>query len=75
MVGYICLSTSEIVFEPTRPDDLERRRANINTVRWVLGWSPKVTPEEGLGRTIAWFERELERVSVGHGAWGMGHGA
>jgi nucleoside-diphosphate-sugar epimerase len=64
MLGCICLSTSEIVFEPTRPDDPERRRPNIDTVRRVLGWSPRVTPEEGLGRTIAWFERELERVSV-----------
>jgi nucleoside-diphosphate-sugar epimerase len=57
----LCDSTSELVFEPKREDDPERRRPNIEKARTQLGWEPSVTPDEGLTRTIAWFRSEMER--------------
>ncbi len=57
----LCGSTSEIVYEPKRQDDPERRRPNIEKAERVLGWTPRVDPETGLTRTIAWFREELER--------------
>lgn len=57
----LCGSASELTFEPKREDDPERRRPNIEKARSKLGWEPRVTPEEGLTRTIAWFRAEMER--------------
>ncbi|HEX6800798.1 MAG TPA: UDP-glucuronic acid decarboxylase family protein [Ktedonobacterales bacterium] len=60
----LCDSPSELVFEPRRAEDPERRRPDITKARRLLGWEPRVTPEEGLTRTIAWFRGELERTSA-----------
>lgn len=63
LIIHLCHSRSDIVFEPKRTDDPERRRPNIDKAQRVLGWSPKVTPEQGLQRTIAWFRAELEQAA------------
>ncbi|HZC06042.1 MAG TPA: UDP-glucuronic acid decarboxylase family protein [Ktedonobacterales bacterium] len=60
----LCGSSSELTFEPKREDDPERRRPNIEKARSQLGWEPRVTPEDGLNRTIAWFRAEMEREGV-----------
>jgi dTDP-glucose 4,6-dehydratase len=46
---------SRIVYRPLPEDDPKVRRPNIDRAKEVLGWEPKVTVEEGLQRTIAWF--------------------
>jgi len=40
-------------------DDPKQRRPDIRKAGRVLGWEPKVTLEEGLGRTIEFIRREL----------------
>ncbi|MGH2504361.1 MAG: SDR family NAD-dependent epimerase/dehydratase, partial [Ktedonobacterales bacterium] len=60
----LCDSPSELVFEPKREDDPERRRPNIDKARAQLGWEPRVSPDEGLTRTIAWFRNEMEREGL-----------
>jgi nucleoside-diphosphate-sugar epimerase len=35
-------------------DDPERRRPDIRRAQKLLGWSPNVSVEEGLNRTIDW---------------------
>ncbi|HEY8326039.1 MAG TPA: UDP-glucuronic acid decarboxylase family protein [Ktedonobacterales bacterium] len=60
----LCASPSELVFEPKREDDPERRRPNIDKARTQLGWEPRVSPDEGLTRTIAWFRDEMEREGL-----------
>lgn len=60
----LCGSPSELVFEPKREDDPERRRPNIDKARAQLGWEPRVSPDEGLTRTIAWFRDEMEREGL-----------
>jgi dTDP-glucose 4,6-dehydratase len=37
-------------------DDPKRRRTDITKARTLLGWEPKVTLEEGLVETIAYFK-------------------
>jgi UDP-glucose 4-epimerase len=39
----------------SRPGDIRRSRADLTAVAADLGWSPGVTLDEGLGRTVAWF--------------------
>jgi dTDP-glucose 4,6-dehydratase len=48
-------SDSEIVFEPLPEDDPRTRCPDITRARQILGWAPKVSLEEGLTRTVAWF--------------------
>jgi UDP-glucuronate decarboxylase len=49
-------SRSRIVFLPLPEDDPKRRRPDIGLAKRTLGWEPTVRLEEGLGKTIAYFE-------------------
>ncbi|SMH33313.1 dTDP-glucose 4,6-dehydratase [Rathayibacter oskolensis] len=49
-------SDSQIHYEPRPVDDPERRKPDITKAREILGWEPTVSVEDGLTRTIAWFE-------------------
>jgi len=57
-------SSSKVVFEPLPEDDPRVRKPDITRARQVLGWEPNVSLEEGLRRTIPWFE-EVLGVAVG----------
>ena len=37
----LCEATSEILYEPNRIDDPERRRPDITKAQKILGWRPK----------------------------------
>lgn len=59
----LCKSRSNILFEPVRVDDPERRRPDITKARQVLGWEPRIEKEEGLRQTIAWFKTQIPNLS------------
>jgi len=48
---------SRIIHEPLPADDPHQRQPNINLAKKHLGWQPKVELEEGLGKTIEYFEK------------------
>lgn len=50
-------SSSQIVFLPALVDDPKQRRPDISLARSVLGWEPKIPLDEGLARTVTYFER------------------
>jgi UDP-glucuronate decarboxylase len=52
-------SKSEIVFKRLPADDPMQRRPDITRARKILGWEPEVELEEGLKRTIAYFDEIL----------------
>ena len=52
-------SDSRIVFEDLPVDDPKVRRPDISRAKEVLGWEPKVGLNEGLGRTVEYFEEML----------------
>ncbi|HLK56827.1 MAG TPA: UDP-glucuronic acid decarboxylase family protein [Chthonomonadaceae bacterium] len=55
-------SSSEIVFQPLlTADDPKQRRPDITKAKTLLQWEPKVTLEEGLKQTIAYFQERLKR--------------
>jgi len=56
-IRAIADSRSKITFHPQPPDDPHRRCPDISKAKEVLGWSPTVTLEEGLERTIEWFRQ------------------
>ena len=55
-------SKSEIVFKPLPTDDPKQRRPDITLAREDLGWEPKIMLEEGLKKTITYFEEVLQNT-------------
>jgi dTDP-glucose 4,6-dehydratase len=53
-------STSRIVARPLPADDPKVRQPDITRARARLGWQPRVSLEQGLERTLAYFRRRLE---------------
>ncbi|MEO5357318.1 MAG: SDR family oxidoreductase [Nitrospirae bacterium YQR-1] len=52
-------SKSKIVYNPLPPDDPTQRQPDITIAKEVLNWEPKIALEEGLVKTIAFFESLL----------------
>jgi UDP-glucuronate decarboxylase len=58
-------SSSKLVYKPLPSDDPIQRQPDISQARAVLGWEPKVALDDGLTRTIAYFEKLLtERGAI-----------
>jgi len=52
-------SRSTIVYKPLPTDDPKVRQPDITRARTLLGWEPKVSLEQGLGRTIDYFRTKV----------------
>ncbi|KAG7372127.1 nucleoside-diphosphate-sugar epimerase [Nitzschia inconspicua] len=55
-------SDSIIQFLDKTQDDPSKRRPDISLAKRVLGWSPKVPVEEGLTKTIEYFQSVLDEA-------------
>lgn len=55
-------SESEIKMLEKTEDDPSKRRPDISLAKDKLGWSPKVKVEEGLTKTIAYFQSVLDQA-------------
>lgn len=51
-------SGSTLSFSPLMQDDPKRRCPDISRAKEVLGWRPSVSIDDGLKRTLAWFQLE-----------------
>lgn len=64
-------SNSAIVERPLPEDDPKIRQPDITKAREILGWEPKVELEDGLKRTLAYFQDKLKNLQqASHGAGG-----
>jgi len=52
-------SKSSIVKMPLPEDDPTQRKPDISQAQKILGWEPKVQLEQGLDRTIPYFQEIL----------------
>lgn len=55
-------SKSEIAFLDKTQDDPSQRKPDISLAKKVLGWSPKIKVEEGLTKTIEYFQSVLDEA-------------
>ncbi|HUB65597.1 MAG TPA: UDP-glucuronic acid decarboxylase family protein [Methylocella sp.] len=61
-------SKSKIIERPLPDDDPKQRQPNIDLAEKLLGWRPTINLDEGLTRTIAYFEvllREHGKTIIG----------
>lgn len=52
-------SQSKIIFQPLPSDDPRQRQPDISLAKEKLGWEPKVSLDDGLKETIAYFRNNL----------------
>jgi dTDP-glucose 4,6-dehydratase len=57
-------SASELTYFPAPVHDPVRRQPDISLARATLRWSPKVSLEDGLERTVQWFRERMSKPSV-----------
>lgn len=53
-------SSSKLVFRPLPQDDPRQRQPDITKAREILEWEPKIALDQGLQKTIAYFEELLK---------------
>jgi dTDP-glucose 4,6-dehydratase len=51
----------KIIFEALPQDDPKRRCPDISKAKRILKWEPKINLDEGLKRTLAYFNQEFSR--------------
>ncbi|WP_255573937.1 UDP-glucuronic acid decarboxylase family protein [Erythrobacter sp. SCSIO 43205] len=56
-------STSKLTFLDLPSDDPKQRKPDISKAQEGLDWEPKVQLEEGLAKTIAYFEKRLSEIT------------
>lgn len=54
-------SKSQVVFAPLPQDDPMQRKPDITLVKQELKWMPHINLEDGLMKTIKYFENKLEK--------------
>lgn len=59
-------SRSKIDRMPLPPDDPTQRRPNISLAKEKLNWEPTIALEQGLQKTIAYFDEKLRQSSPSH---------
>jgi UDP-glucuronate decarboxylase len=64
MVLQMTGSKSELIFKPLPQDDPRQRKPDITLAQKTLGWAPKIALEEGLSRTIEYFQKVLTKNGV-----------
>jgi dTDP-glucose 4,6-dehydratase len=52
-------STATLEFKALPEDDPKKRRPDITKAKQVLGWEPKVSLEDGLKETVAYFQERI----------------
>jgi GDP-L-fucose synthase len=52
---------AQIVFNSTAPTTIARRVLDCTKARDVLGWQAEVAPEEGVRRTVEWWQNNKEK--------------
>ena len=55
-------SKSKIEFRPLPSDDPTQRQPDITQAKNVLGWEPKILLDEGLDKTIDFFDKLLREI-------------
>jgi len=61
MVGY----KGRIVWDTTKPNGQPRRALDTSKAKKYFGWEATTPLEEGLRRTIAWYEANKEAILAG----------
>jgi dTDP-D-glucose 4,6-dehydratase len=51
---------------PAQPGDVDRTAANISHAQNLIGYNPSVSIEEGIKRTVEWYQEHIRHHSRPH---------
>jgi dTDP-glucose 4,6-dehydratase len=54
----------KVVYNPLPQDDPKQRQPDITLAKNILGWEPKVSRQEGLAITYAWFKEYFKLKNI-----------
>ena len=54
----------DLTFDRNKPDGTPRKLMDVSRLR-ALGWSPRISLEDGLAQTYAWFSENLSEARLG----------
>jgi dTDP-glucose 4,6-dehydratase len=63
-INQITANPGGIRYEPLQVDDPKQRQPDITRARTILGWEPTVSLEQGMEKTIAWFDERLKQLGM-----------
>jgi GDP-L-fucose synthase len=58
-IGKVVGFDGKIVFDTTRPDGQPRRKLDVSLAKKEFGFEAKVKFEEGLEKTVKWYEKQI----------------
>ena len=56
-------SKSKIVFKDLPMDDPKKRKPNINKIKSIIDWHPKISLNEGLNKTIEYYKKNKSGIN------------
>ena len=59
IIKEIIGSRSKLIFKKLPSDDPTQRKPDISLAKKILNWKPKINLNEGLKKTISYFEKEI----------------
>jgi UDP-glucuronate decarboxylase len=59
VLAHIPDSKSKIIYKELPSDDPKQRQPSIDLAKQKLGWSPKIKLDEGLNKTIPYFQEAI----------------
>ena len=57
-IKQVTRSISQFTFHPLPKDDPKRRCPDTSKMEKLLSWKPRIGLEQGLERTITWFQKK-----------------
>lgn len=54
---------AKIKYSPAHPADMSASWANVKKAKRLLGWSPKVSLDEGIKQVVKWYQQEHDWAS------------
>lgn len=61
-IGKLLGNQPRIEYRPAHPADVPATWADIGKARKLLGWSPQVSLEEGLRRSVEWYRQHRDEI-------------
>jgi GDP-L-fucose synthase len=71
LIAKACGYHGKLRFNPSQPDGQPRRSLDVNRAQERLGFKAQMGLEEGIARTVAWFEEQKKNGSIREVMYGI----
>jgi nucleoside-diphosphate-sugar epimerase len=66
LIARLSRFTGKIVWDPSKPDGQPRRCLDVTRARQAMDFVAQTSLEDGLAKTIAWFEQHRDQITERH---------